>query len=462
MQRLLQRHPPAGLNTLRSYRPEEVSDESMRIPYIVGRWVCGPNHYGRHRLIAYLLHTPDTALWAVGARRIGKTSLLRQLERLTEEGDGEFIPLFWDMQGCETSGDLSNELYLSIEDAGDRFAAAGVRVAELEGLDALLILRRLARALAAAGKRLLLLIDEAEALITIAKREAAWLARLRRTLQDPSLKTILASTKLLVQLNELTADWPTSPFLFGFNMVNLWSLDPDSAVELIEQRQSNAQVKVEPAVCEEILLHTNRHPYLIQYLCQRLYEEDRAGQGRLRPPTDDDLNPDHLLAGFFLIDFQQLTLLERRILLAVGRRTLTSETDLLAQLSDESPQRIRTFLWGLEKLGHVRRLFNQLSIGNEYLRRWLHDEQERLLHMNETLLADESIEPLLQIGYRREPLYYQVELERIQRERESLQKALATSNNGQRAALLAELDRINRQLFNARRDYELALLRQQS
>lgn len=433
----------------------------MRIPYVVGRWVCGPNHYGRHRLIAYLLHTPDSALWAVGARRIGKTSLLRQLEHLTQEGDGEFIPLFWDMQGCETSGDLASELYLSIEDAGDRFAAVGVPVAELEGLDALLILRRLARALAAAGKRLLLLIDEAEALIPIAQKEAAWLARFRRTLQDPSLKTILASTKLLVQLNDLTADWPTSPFLFGFNMVNLWSLDPDSAVELIEQRQSNVRVSVDPAVRDEILLHTNRHPYLIQYLCQRLYEEDHNGCGYLRLPEEDDLNPDHLLSGFFLIDFQQLTLLERRILLAVGERTLTSEADLLAQLSD-APQRIRTFLWGLEKLGHVRRLFNQLSIGNEYLRRWLHEERERLLHMNETLLADESIEPLLQIGYRREPFYYQAELERIQREYESLQQALATSNNGQRAALLTELNRINHHLLSARRDYELALLRQQS
>jgi hypothetical protein len=244
-------------------------------------------------------------------------------------------------------------------------------------------------------------------------------------------------------------------------MVNLWSLDPDSAVELIEQRQSAVQVHVDPAVRDEILLHTNRHPYLIQYLCQRLYEEDRNGQGYLRPPTDEDLNPDHLLAGFFLIDFQQLTLLERRILLAVGERALTSEADLLAQLADESPQRIRTFLWGLEKLGHVRRLFNQLSIGNEYLRRWLHDERERLAHMNETLLADESIEPLLQIGYRREPLYYQVEIERIQREHASLQQALAGSSNGERAELLAELNRINRQLYNARRDYELALLRQQ-
>ncbi len=433
----------------------------MRIPYIVGRWVCGPSHYGRHRLIAYLLHTPDTALWAVGARRIGKTSLLRQIERLTEDASGEFVPLFWDMQGCETSGDLSSELYFSIEDAGDRFAAAGIGVAELEGLDALLILRRLTRMLAMRGKRLLLLIDEAEALIAIAQKEPAWLARLRRTLQDPSLKTILASTKLLVRLNELTADWPTSPFLFGFNMVNLWSLDPDSAVELIEQRQSAVQVHVDPAVRDEILLHTNRHPYLIQYLCQRLYEEDRNGQGRLRPPNDDDLNPDHLLAGFFSIDFQQLTLLERRILLAVGERTLTSEADLLAQIADESPQRIRTFLWGLEKLGHVRRLFNQLSIGNEYLRRWLQDERERLAHMNETLLADESIEPFLQIGYRREPLYYQVEIERIQREHASLQQALAGSSNGERAELLAELNRINRQLYNARRDYELALLRQQ-
>ena len=46
------------------------------------------------------------------------------------------------------------------------------------------------------------------------------------------------------------------------------------------------------------------------------------GVGCLRIPTDEDLNPDNLLAGFFLIDFQHLTRLERRLLLTIGRESL--------------------------------------------------------------------------------------------------------------------------------------------
>jgi hypothetical protein len=170
----------------------------MRIPYIVGRWVSAQNHYGRQRLFAYLLNTPDTATWVVGARRMGKTSLLRQLEVLTNHPGSELVPLFWDIQGCESSGDLSAELYLALEDVGDRFTALGVNIHALEGLDALMILRRLTRTLDSSGRRLFLLIDEAEALISIARNEPAWLARLRRTLQDPLQKTMIVSTKLLI------------------------------------------------------------------------------------------------------------------------------------------------------------------------------------------------------------------------------------------------------------------------
>lgn len=434
----------------------------MRIPYIVGRWVSDQNYYGRHRLSSYLLYTPDTATWVVGARRMGKTSLLRQLEFLTDQTNHELTPLFWDLQGCESSGDLSSELFLAIEDASKRFTALGIDIAEVEGLDALIILRRLSRKLAASGKRLLLLIDEAEALINIAQREAAWLARLRRTLQDPMMKTVMASTKLLVRLNELTADWPTSPFLFGFNLANLWSLDDEAATALIEQHQADQRVRVDPKVSEEILLHTNRHPYLIQYLCQRLYEEDARGQGFLRTPTEEELKPDHLLAGFFLIDFQHMTRLERRILLAVERRSLATDQDLLTDLTDENPQRIRTFLWGMEKLGHIRQLYGQLAIGNEYLRRWLQDERDRLERMSETLMTEESIEEMLKIGYTREPSYYRVEIEQIEREYATLHHSIRTGNNGQQGEAVSALERLNQQLNDARRDYDLAMLRQKS
>ena len=263
----------------------------MRVPYIVGRWVRDRNHYGRQRLFHYLVQTPDTAIWVVGARRIGKTSLLRQLEFLTDHPESELIPLFWDMQGCETSSDLSYELFMALDDVRERFTGLGIDVPHFEGQDALLILRRLSRELAAQGKTLFLLVDEAEVLITVARHETAWLARLRKAFQDGSQKTVLTSTKVLAQLNQITADWDTSPFLFGFSMLNLWSLDAEAAIALIEQKQTEHAVTVDAQVLEDILLHTNRHPYLIQFLCQRLYTENVRGEPSLRAPGTKIWNP---------------------------------------------------------------------------------------------------------------------------------------------------------------------------
>src|SRR5262245_53830121 len=98
----------------------------MRIPYIVGRWVRGQSHYGRQRLMDYLLVAGDSATWLVGTRRMGKTSLLRQLEHLTAPDQGEFVPLFWDLQGCQSGRDMSDELFYALEESSARFAALGI------------------------------------------------------------------------------------------------------------------------------------------------------------------------------------------------------------------------------------------------------------------------------------------------------------------------------------------------
>ena len=174
----------------------------MRVPYTVGRWVRGTNHYGRQRLFTYMLHTSDNAIWAVGARRIGKTSFLRQLEYLTARPENPLVPLFWDMQGCESPNALSQELAMSLEDERDRYAELGIDVDGFAGQDAPVILRRLSRQLGMRGKHLFLLIDEAERLGAIAGNEQAWLARLRRVLQDGALRTVLAWTELSALFNQ--------------------------------------------------------------------------------------------------------------------------------------------------------------------------------------------------------------------------------------------------------------------
>ena len=155
----------------------------MRNPYIAGRWVRGPQHYGRERLIEQLLHSPDNAIWLVGTRRMGKTSLLKQLEWLTADGTGPYVPVFWDLQGCVTPQDLALELVDALVDVGDRFARLGIDVVGLDGLDAPSLLRYLARGVARMDKQLLVLVDEAEVLIEIARRDSVAVDRLRRALQ---------------------------------------------------------------------------------------------------------------------------------------------------------------------------------------------------------------------------------------------------------------------------------------
>jgi hypothetical protein len=423
----------------------------MRVPYIVGRWVRDRNHYGRQRLFTYLLNTADSAVWVVGSRRIGKTSLLRQLEFMTDNLGSGLVPLFWDMQGCANSGDLSFELFMAIEDEAERFVALGVSIDELEGQDAVVILRRVGRSLSAAGRTLLLLIDESEVLINLARSEPGWLARLRKVIQDGYQRTILTSTKLLAQLNEITADWNTSPFLFGFSMVNLWSLDDDSAVALVEQRQSGHAIRVDPTLLDEILAQTNRHPYLLQYLCQRLTVEQSDGSVALRAIADEDLEPDHLLAGFFLIDYQHLTELERRILLEVADHTVISEVELLRNLSDQSPERVRTFIWGMEKLGHVRQVMGQWTVGNEYLRRWLQQDWETLRQAQAPALDENSFEELLQIGYSQETEAFQSEIQSLESDFAALMDMQHRTGRSS-GNLEQELDRVRRYLAAARRD----------
>ena len=52
----------------------------MRNPFIAGSWVRGDNFFGRSAILREILEGERHAIWVVGARRLGKTSLLKELE----------------------------------------------------------------------------------------------------------------------------------------------------------------------------------------------------------------------------------------------------------------------------------------------------------------------------------------------------------------------------------------------
>ncbi len=432
----------------------------MRIPYVVGRWVRGHNHYGRERLTEHLLTAPDSAIWLLGTRRMGKTSMLKQLELVASSPEchteshleNHYVPLFWDMQGCESARDLSDELFDALVDVADRFAAVGIDVHTFNGQDALLILRALARTLVEQGKQLLLLVDEAEVLINIARQDPAWVGRLRRAMQDSRVRTIMTSTKLLAELNKLTSEWTTSPFLFGFSLVNLTRLEDAAARALVRQLQGEQAVIAADGVVDDILIHTNGQPYLIQYLCQRLFTTDELGNGMLRTIREEDLATDHILTGFFQNDFQHLTKTERRLLLAVAELTIAKESELLVVLSDLAPRKIQMYLYGMERLGYLRQVFGQWAVGNEFLRRWILDNYEELI-AQQNATADDSIhESLLEIGREHEAVYLREEIARLEAELALTEAKIADVKGDELVRLLEQADRLRREIARLRRE----------
>ena len=186
----------------------------MRNPYITGPYVLGRRHYGRSDLLDRLLHGESHAYWIIGNRRIGKTSLLRQLETLVLT-DERLLLVFWDMQGCN-----------SIERLGCYLADA-----IQERLDELLTL---------------------------------------------GLSVVAVSTRTIYQMREVCRSWPTSPFLAGFDLSQmLGSLDAAIALALVVQAQADEQVQVEPDVSAAVCDLSNCHPFLLQLLCAPLRSQSR-------------------------------------------------------------------------------------------------------------------------------------------------------------------------------------------
>ena len=124
-------------------------------PYVVGQWVRGERFYGRNALIDEILNGPRNSLWVLGTRRIGKTSLLKQLEHLTSSDGCEYIPIFWDFQGADDPDELRLTFFDALLDAEDRLEAIGIEVSKLEDEDLFTSMAKLRRKLRSEGRSLL-------------------------------------------------------------------------------------------------------------------------------------------------------------------------------------------------------------------------------------------------------------------------------------------------------------------
>ncbi len=347
------------------------------MPYVVGQWVRGDKFYGRVSLIEEILGGHRNWIWLLGTRRVGKTSVLKQLEHLTADRERGFFPVFWDLQGADDPDELNFTFSDALLDSEDRLAEIDITADEVEGNDLYSSLGRLRRKLRARNLSLLLLCDEVEELINLNRKDPALLRKLRRVMQSQEgIRSVLASSIRLCALAEQRAI--TSPFLHGFSPpVYIHTLTDDGARALI--RQDHLPLELRPGFAsdtvETIRQRCDNHPYMIQLVCKRYCELHGLSD---RPETTLDevceqVATDRMVSYFFSVDFEMLSSSEQRVLHLISEQSSATSKSIRQDLELDSGS-VGGGLHRLENLGFIRRdSQRRFVLASFFFRRWLQD-----------------------------------------------------------------------------------------
>jgi len=285
-------------------------------------------------------------------RRMGKTSLLREMERrLAQSGHG--LPLFWDIQGSFDGAGLGESLRDALEDARHNYPETWRELPAVDptGMAPHQMIRGLGLVAASLKKPVFLLMDEAEELLNIAGKDPECLVLLRKCLQNHvNLRTVLCSTPRLFLLHRAQSS-QTSPFLHGFHLDYLGPFSEE------ESRLLLAQGEISFTVQEEILLHAEGNPYQTQ-LMARLCMEGSAVEHVV---LELEANP--ALQQVLDVNYELLGAEDKRLLLEIqlGRNRMERFDP-----AERSP------LKQLQKLGLLQ-LFDGglLTVSSHFQRKWL-------------------------------------------------------------------------------------------
>ncbi|MGH7492909.1 MAG: hypothetical protein ACREOO_11000 [bacterium] len=251
-------------------------------PYIAGAPIRNDEmFFGRQHLLDRILRTlPNNSLMVHGARRIGKTSLQFQLQRmLRERQDPEyhFVPVFIDLQGISEEIFFAHLLEEVREQAGGKVAetvkaplnrqAYGYREFANDLRTAIGILQQqLAGHKAQAGKkvRLVFLIDEVDELNRYSERTNQKLRAIFMKAFSEHLVAVLTG-------GNIRKEWESesSPWYNFFEQVPMPMLTRDEALRLIHDPVKGF-FKFEAAAAEKIWETSQGKPFVIQKLCVRL------------------------------------------------------------------------------------------------------------------------------------------------------------------------------------------------
>lgn len=356
------------INYLRELTAAAEQNQELDNPYVVGVPLTEQQDIfvGRADIVArieqLLLDRRRPPLLLYGQRRMGKTSLLRNLGRLLPS---TIVPLFVDGQRIALASDYPDFLYNLAGEIGKSAQRQRSLVLPTLSRETLTTnpftcfnewLDQVEAALTAQGYQFALLaLDEFEMLGRILAKgrfdQTDILSMLRHMIQHrPHFKVMLAGSHTLAEFQQ----WAS--YLINVQVVKLGYLEPAEAGQLIERPSPNFTLRYEPEARQRILELTRGHPALVQLLCYELVSlknEQDATVRRLACSADVEAAAVRALASgsFFFSDIQQnqldqsgLALL--RFLATQGEGAVVSRDDLAGHATgaDELEQTLTALL----------------------------------------------------------------------------------------------------------------------
>jgi len=267
-------------------------------PYETRAPVTGSRFFGREYEISRVLSNPDTNHAILGIRRIGKTSLLREIERILVENHDPARVVY-----LECSDLLSSEDYI-------REVVRKLNPRELPRLHMQKyvfffpdFLERMSRA--HKGK-LIFLLDEIDNLVIVQRGDWDLIRMLRASANKGACQYIMAGFREAMREQYML----DSPFYNFAQEIRLSEFTRQQARELISVPMENLRVRIhkKEQVVNRIYEETAGHPNLIQYYCLILLRHlDETGERELSPESLIDVYSDEGFKSHLLTSFMQNT-----------------------------------------------------------------------------------------------------------------------------------------------------------
>ncbi|MCP4541265.1 MAG: tetratricopeptide repeat protein [Chloroflexi bacterium] len=262
-------------------------------PY-VGRLPAqgGKGFFGRQEILYWVARSLDNpatnSLVLFGQRRIGKTTLLLQLERTLPSN--AFLPIYFDLhdQAARPLGQVLADLAATVAEQ------IGLELPDPEAFDdrGLFFSRTFLPQLHSVlgpNRRPVFLLDEFDVLDPVTEEELPAIAAdrslfrfIRRVMNKTSHPAFVFAVGRHV--DDLSLDFTAT---FKAPMVReVWVLDWESAEAMVRQAEINQTLRFSDQAVARILSFTNGHPYLTQLLCQRVWEQAYAERPATLPWID--------------------------------------------------------------------------------------------------------------------------------------------------------------------------------